>query len=78
MCVPLTKVCDGRIDCPNGEDEPKAGCGVNECAVNNGNCSHACIDLPLSYRCDCESGYQLVGNYTCEGMYSCRLLVPTL
>lgn len=69
MCIPLSKVCNKRPDCPNGEDEPKSGCNVDECSVNNGNCSHICIDLPLSYRCDCRPGYRLVDNRTCEGEY---------
>lgn len=67
MCIPLSQVCNKQLDCPNGEDEPGIGCDINECAVNNGNCSHVCIDLPLSYRCDCRAGYRLVDNRTCEG-----------
>ncbi|KAK7580566.1 hypothetical protein V9T40_001195 [Parthenolecanium corni] len=73
MCIPLSRVCNKKPDCPNGEDEPKSGCNVDECSVNNGNCSHICIDLPLSYRCDCRPGYRLVDNHTCEDIDECAI-----
>lgn len=57
MCIPLSKVCDKRKDCPDGEDEPAGKCSRNECAKNNGGCQHKCIDSFLGYRCECESGY---------------------
>lgn len=67
MCIPLYKVCDKKPDCPNFEDEPKLGCGRNECDVNNGGCNQKCVDVPLGYYCACESGYKLVDSKTCEG-----------
>lgn len=69
MCIPLNKVCNKIPDCPSGEDEPVDKCGVDECATNNGGCSHLCIDTPTSYRCDCRPGYKLTDNFTCDGMY---------
>lgn len=56
QCIPLSKVCDRKKDCPDGEDEPAGKCSVNECAVNNGGCMHKCIDQPIGYRCKCNSG----------------------
>lgn len=57
MCIPLSKVCDKRKDCPDGEDEPAGKCSRNECAKNNGECQHKCIDSFLGFRCECENGY---------------------
>lgn len=32
MCIRLDRVCDGKNDCGNWQDEPKHMCNVNECA----------------------------------------------
>lgn len=69
MCIPLSKVCDKKPDCPNFEDEPKDRCGENECAKGNGGCSQKCVDMPVGYYCDCENGYKLMDNKTCDGKY---------
>ena len=42
---------------------------VNECAVNNGNCSHTCKDLVIGYQCTCPDGYVANSNNTCEGEF---------
>lgn len=68
ICIPLSQVCNGQQDCPEGEDEPRDNCGINECAVNNGGCSHKCIDKPIGYNCDCNPGFKLVDNSTCKGI----------
>lgn len=69
MCVNQSVVCDKKPDCPAWEDEPKALCNINECAIKNGGCSHICVDMPAGYYCDCPHGYQLNGNSTCEGKH---------
>lgn len=74
MCIPLSKVCDKHPDCPNFEDEPRDRCGENECAKNNGGCTQKCVDTPVGYYCDCEKGYKLVDNRTCEGE---KILIST-
>ncbi|XP_061385720.1 very low-density lipoprotein receptor isoform X5 [Danaus plexippus] len=71
MCIPLSKVCDKRPDCPNFEDEPRDRCGEDECAVNNGGCTQKCVDTPVGYYCDCEKGYKLSDNRTCEDIDEC-------
>ncbi|XP_050361822.1 very low-density lipoprotein receptor isoform X3 [Nymphalis io] len=71
MCIPLSKVCDKHTDCPNFEDEPADRCGENECAKNNGGCTQRCVDTPVGYYCDCEKGYKLTDNRTCEDVDEC-------
>lgn len=41
--------------------------GTNPCAVNNGNCSHLCLNRPgNNYTCSCPGGLQLtLDNITC-------------
>lgn len=56
MCIPNSKVCDRRVDCPGGQDEPKDKCSVNECKINNGGCEHICVDTPAGFYCDCRHG----------------------
>jgi len=65
----MNRVCDGANDCGQWEDEPKGLCNVNECAVNNGNCSHTCTDSKAGHRCGCRPGYKLLGNSICIGKY---------
>lgn len=45
-CVNITKVCDGKPDCPNGADEGE-GCDFDECEHQGGLCSNKCMKTPL-------------------------------
>ncbi|KAL9889556.1 very low-density lipoprotein receptor-like isoform X3 [Glossina fuscipes] len=71
QCIPLAKVCDKQKDCPDGEDEPANKCDINECSIDNGGCMHKCIDQPIGYRCECETGYKLINNRTCIDVNEC-------
>ena len=43
---------------------------TNECATNNGGCQQTCINTFGSFRCECNTGFQLRNDgRTCESKY---------
>ncbi|XP_051964889.1 low-density lipoprotein receptor-related protein 8-like isoform X2 [Xyrauchen texanus] len=68
-CVTSSWRCDHSNDCEDGSDEEN--CDQNECEVNNGGCSHMCIDLTLGFMCECPSGMRLVEDTHCEDVDQC-------
>ncbi len=61
-CEPLTNTCK----CNPGYEGKRCEKNINECLINNGNCSHTCIDSPGAYKCECPRGMQLASNSTTQ------------
>ncbi|CAK6954680.1 low-density lipoprotein receptor-related protein 2-like isoform X4 [Scomber scombrus] len=69
-CLSAEEKCDGTIHCSDGSDEPIT-CG-RICSMNNGGCSHVCVDEPWGALCDCPVGYKLSPNGgVCEDVDEC-------
>ncbi|XP_064595605.1 uncharacterized protein LOC135462159 isoform X2 [Liolophura sinensis] len=60
----------GVCDCKHGY-EPVKCLDINECAVENGNCTGKCVNRPGSYYCTCEQGFYLEDGHTCMDVDEC-------
>ncbi|XP_029562547.1 very low-density lipoprotein receptor isoform X1 [Salmo trutta] len=69
QCMPHSWRCDHSPDCADARDEDD--CDQNECLVNNGGCSHLCVDQPMGFLCDCPAGMRLLHDSQCEEMDTC-------
>ncbi|KAL8579462.1 hypothetical protein ACOMHN_026827 [Nucella lapillus] len=75
-CIPNDLVCNGYRDCEQGSDEPP-NCGINECKLWNGRCSHNCTDEVIGYKCSCHPGFKLKSNNkTCVDIDECTTEYP--
>lgn len=79
-CIPIEKVCDGKIDCTGGTDEGPScdlvSCAANQCSSNNTSASSnsTCHKTPLGPMCLCPPGeVQDTANNTCVGINECEI-----
>ncbi|XP_040897214.1 low-density lipoprotein receptor-related protein 8-like [Toxotes jaculatrix] len=68
-CILQAWRCDHSSDCSDGSDEEN--CDQDECLVNNGGCSHHCVDQPMGFFCHCPDNMRLVGDSQCEEVDLC-------
>ncbi|KAM8828744.1 uncharacterized protein AB9W97_004546 [Spinachia spinachia] len=69
-CLSAAERCDGTPHCSDGSDEPIT-CG-RVCSLDNGGCSHECVDEPRGARCACPVGYKRSpGGAVCDDLDEC-------
>ncbi|XP_039985030.1 low-density lipoprotein receptor-like isoform X2 [Xiphias gladius] len=68
-CIHQAWRCDRSPDCSDGSDEDN--CDQDECQVNNGGCSHHCVDQEMGFLCYCPDNMRLLGDSQCEEIDMC-------
>lgn len=70
VCIPISKICDDNLDCPNGADEGP-GCDSLDC--NRKSCSNGCAQTPVGPLCTCPDGEVVNPNSTneCQDLDEC-------
>ncbi|KAM9383922.1 vitellogenin receptor Yl-like isoform 2-T2 [Pholidichthys leucotaenia] len=68
-CIRQTWRCDSSSDCADGSDEDN--CDQDECQINNGGCSHSCVDQPMGFFCECPDNMRLIDDTQCEEIDAC-------
>uniref|UniRef100_A0A8C5D9L3 Low-density lipoprotein receptor-related protein 8-like n=1 Tax=Gouania willdenowi TaxID=441366 RepID=A0A8C5D9L3_GOUWI len=69
LCIRQSWRCDHSADCEDGSDE--VGCEQDECRINNGGCSHHCMDQPMGFICSCPDHMKLLDDTQCVQVNTC-------
>uniref|UniRef100_W5N103 Low-density lipoprotein receptor-related protein 2 n=1 Tax=Lepisosteus oculatus TaxID=7918 RepID=W5N103_LEPOC len=76
FCVPVSKVCDGHVDCPGGTDETNTTahltCGLESCSLLS--CEFRCHPSPQGGACYCPDGFIVANDSrTCVDYDDCNI-----
>ncbi|CAL2030446.1 unnamed protein product [Caenorhabditis brenneri] len=69
VCINQTDVCNGKKDCPLGDDESE---DCSQCS--SAHCEHQCENTPYGARCVCKQGFKLQSDdVSCVEIDECAL-----
>ncbi|CAL2030454.1 unnamed protein product [Caenorhabditis brenneri] len=69
ICIQMNELCNGKKDCPLGDDESEK---CSECSTKH--CEYQCQNTPTGARCVCNQGFQLQSDgVSCVDIDECTL-----
>jgi len=69
-CLPSDQVCNGKPQCPRGDDEGEV-CNSTKCLKHG--CGHHCMETSQGPTCFCQNGFKLSENgKSCEDVDECE------
>ncbi|CAL2030449.1 unnamed protein product [Caenorhabditis brenneri] len=69
VCIEMEEVCNGKKDCPLGDDETEK---CSECSTKH--CQYQCKNTLTGPKCVCEKGYRLASDgFSCVDLDECTL-----
>ncbi|EGT53913.1 hypothetical protein CAEBREN_19512 [Caenorhabditis brenneri] len=69
VCIQMEELCNGKKDCPLGDDESEK---CFECSAKH--CEHLCQNTPTGAKCVCKKGYRLASDgFSCVDLDECTL-----